>query len=93
MNQCLLLLGTATDSREEWLSAGEGLEHALLEITRHAYAVSPITQLIEVPNTRALLRRELRLAMHPHVLLRVGRAPATPATRRRRLVDMLTEGA
>ena len=93
MNQCLLLLGTATDSREEWLSAGEGLEHALLEIARHAYAVSPITQLIEVPDTRALLRRELRLAMHPHVVLRVGRAPATPATRRRRLVDMLTEGA
>ena len=54
---------------------------------------SPITQLIELPNTRAMLRRELRLAMQPHVLLRVGRAPLTPATRRRRLVDLLTEAA
>jgi hypothetical protein len=29
--------------------------------------------------------------MHPHLLLRVGRAPRTPETRRRRLVDVLTE--
>jgi len=93
MNQCLLLLGTEADSRDAWIRAGEGLEHALLEIARHGYAVSPITQLIELPNTRAMLRRGLRLAMQPHVLLRVGRAPATPSTRRRRLVDMLTEGA
>ena len=91
MNQCLLMLGTATDSRDAWVQAGEGLEHALLEIARHGYAVSPITQLIELPNTRAMVRRELRMVMQPHVLLRVGRAPATPATRRRRLVDMLAE--
>jgi hypothetical protein len=93
MNQCLLLLGTDADSREAWLRAGEGLEHLLLEAERHGYAVSPITQLIEMPNTRAMLRRELRLTMHPHVLLRIGRAPTTPATRRRRLIDMLTEAA
>lgn len=93
MNQCLVLLGTAEDSRVAWLQAGEGLEHLLLEAERHGYAVSPITQLIEMPNTRAMLRRELRLTMQPHVLLRVGRAPTTPATRRRRLIDMLTEAA
>lgn len=93
MNQCLLLLGTKDDSREAWLRAGEGLEHLLLEVERHGYAASPITQLIEMPNTRAMLRRELRLTMQPHVLLRIGRAPTTPATRRRRLIDMLTEAA
>lgn len=93
MNQCLLLLGTADDSPGAWLRAGEALEHLLLEAENYGYAVSPITQLIELPNTRAMLRRELRLTMQPHVLLRVGRAPATPATRRRRLIDMLTEAA
>jgi nitroreductase len=93
MNQCLMLLGTDTDSREAWLRGGEALERVLLEIARHGYAASPITQLIEMPNTRAMLRQQLRLTMHPHVLLRVGRAPATPATRRRRLIDMLTEVA
>jgi hypothetical protein len=36
-------------------------------------------------------RQELGLRMNPHVLLRVGRAPLTPATRRRRLVDVLSD--
>jgi hypothetical protein len=46
---------------------------------------------VEVARTNELLCQELRLIMRPHVLLRVGRAPATPATRRRRLVDVLAE--
>ena len=91
MNQCLLLLGTDTDTPAAWLRAGEALQHTLLETARHGYAASPFTQLIEMPNTRAMIRRELRLTMHPHVLLRIGHAPTTPATRRRRLIDMLTE--
>lgn len=88
-----LLLGTAADNPGAWLRAGEALEHALLEVARHGYAASPFTQVIEVPNTRAMLRQELRLTMYPHVLLRVGRAAVTPATRRRRLVDMLVDSA
>jgi hypothetical protein len=31
------------------------------------------------------------MEMNPHVLLRVGRAPKTPASRRRRLADVLSE--
>ncbi len=93
MNQCLLLLGTAADSAPSWLRAGEGLERVLLEITRHGFVAGPLTQVIEVPATRAALRNELRLAMAPHVLLRVGRAAPTPAPRRRRLVDTLTEAS
>jgi hypothetical protein len=45
----------------------------------------------EVPSARAVLRRELSLVAFPHVLLRIGRAAATPASRRRRLVDVLSE--
>ena len=89
--QCLLLLGTREDTATAWLRAGEALEHVLLEITRRGYAASPITQVIEVERTNAMLRQELNLVMYPHVLLRVGRAPATPATRRRRLVDVFEE--
>jgi hypothetical protein len=87
--QCLLLLGTAQDTPASWLRAGEALEHMLLEITGHGYVASPFTALIEVAPTNAALRAELGLAMFPHVLLRVGRAPITPASRRRRLGDML----
>jgi hypothetical protein len=91
LRQCLLILGTAGDTRAEWLRAGEALERVLLEITRHGYVASPLTQVMEVPRTRSLLRQELGLRMQPHILLRVGRAPVGPASRRRRLVDVIME--
>lgn len=91
LNQCMLLLGALEDNPMARLRTGEALERVLLEIARRGYAASPLTQMIEVACTNVLLRLELRLMMHPHVLLRVGRAPATPATRRRRLVDVFTE--
>jgi len=89
INQCLLLSGTDEDDPLSWIRAGQALERVLLEIARHGYAVSLLTQVIEVPATRARLRDELGLSMYPHIVLRVGRAPATPATRRRRLEEML----
>jgi nitroreductase len=91
-NQCLLLLGALEETRVAWLQTGEALERVLLEIGRRGYAASPLTQVVELPRTNDLLRQELGLAMHPYVLLRVGRAPAATPTRRRRLVDVLTEG-
>lgn len=93
LHQCMLLLGTAADGPAAWLRAGEALERMLLEVARHGYAASPLTQAIELPNTRAMLREDLRLSMQPHLLLRVGRAPITPGARRRRLVDVLVESA
>ena len=60
-------------------------------MTRHGFVASPLTQVTEVPSTRTELRRELGLVSYPHVLLRIGRAPAAPASRRRRLVDVLVE--
>ncbi len=91
IEQCLVLLGTLEDRPAAWLRAGEALEHVLLEVTRQGYAASPLTQVVEIPRTRAQLRDELGLAMNPHVLLRIGRAAKTPASRRRRLVDVLVE--
>lgn len=91
LKQTMMLLCTEGDSPADWLCAGEALERVLLEITRHGLSASLLTQVTEVPSTRAELRRELRLTGHPHVLLRVGRAPTTPASRRRRLVEVLTE--
>jgi hypothetical protein len=90
-DQCLVLLCTNGDGPADWLRAGEALERVLLEITRHGYAASPLTQVTEVPSARAQLRRELGLIGYPHTLLRIGRAPITPASRRRRLVEVLVE--
>jgi len=91
VNQCLLLLGTLADRPEAWLRTGEALEHVLLEVTRQGYVASPLTQIVEIPATRSRLRSDLQLNMHPHILMRVGRAPKTPTSRRRRLEDVLVE--
>jgi nitroreductase len=90
-DQCLVLLCTNGDGPADWLRAGEALERVLLEITRQGYSASPLTQVTEVPSARSRLRSELRLIGYPHVLLRIGRAPVTPASRRRRLVEVLVE--
>ena len=89
--QCLVLLCTSGDGQREWLRAGEALERVLLEIARRGFMASPLTQVTEVPAARAELRRELSLDVYPHVLLRIGRAPLTPRSRRRRLAEVLFE--
>jgi hypothetical protein len=89
--QTLVLICTNGDAPSDWLRAGEALEHILLQLSRHGFAASPLTQVTEVPSARAQLRRELGLVAYPHVLLRIGRAPMAPSSRRRRLVDVLVD--
>jgi len=90
-NQCLLLLGTDGDHPDQWLRAGEALEHVWLEIARHGFVMSPLTQVVEVAAVRAELRSELRTTMYPHILMRVGRAAPTAGVGRRHLSDLLIE--
>ena len=90
MNQCLLLLTTQRDSRPGWLRAGEALERIWLLATRHEYAMSLLTQVVEVPRTRQQLRAELGLESHPLVLLRIGKAPVTASSQRRPLPELFT---
>ncbi len=92
-HQCLLLLGTDGDHPDQWLRAGEALEHVWLEIARHGFVMSPLTQIVEVPAVRAELRSELRMSMYPHILMRVGRAAPTPGVGRRHLADLLIDKA
>ena len=87
----LLVLGTRHDSQVAWLRAGEALERVLLTVTAAGLAVSTLSRVVEVDETNDRLRRELGLNVHPQVLLRVGRARPVPSTRRRRLVDVLSE--
>jgi len=89
--QSLFLLGTRSEDEESWVRAGEALERVWLQATNRGYVASLFTQVIEVPRTRALLRDSLQLPMYPHVLIRIGRAPVTPASRRRRLADVIVD--
>jgi hypothetical protein len=90
-DQCLLILGTTSDRPEAWLRAGEALERVWLEATRAGYVASLFSQPVEVAMIRAQLRSDLRLSMQPHMVIRVGRAPVTPASRRRHVADVLDD--
>ncbi|PZS20899.1 MAG: nitroreductase [Pseudonocardiales bacterium] len=90
-SQCLLVLATAADTPQAWVQAGEALERVWLEITRAGFVASLFTQVIEVAALRAQLRDELRLGAHPHLVLRVGRAPVTAASMRRHIGDVLDD--
>ena len=89
--ECLLLLCTPDDSPLGWLRAGEALERVWLELTVDGFWASPLTAAVEVAATRDEMRRRLGLTSVPHLLLRVGRAPATVATRRRPLAEVLID--
>ena len=82
----MLVLGTETDTRVDWLQAGEALQRLLLTATSRGLAASLFTQALEVPATRSVLRRTLRLPGLPQLVLRLGYpVTAVPQARRRPL--------
>ncbi|HEU5268606.1 MAG TPA: nitroreductase family protein [Jatrophihabitans sp.] len=89
MYQCLLLLTTADESPLGWLTAGEALERIWLTATDRGYALSLLTQVVEVARTREQLRATLDLTSHPLVLLRIGTAAITPSSLRRPLAELM----
>lgn len=89
--KCTLLVTTAAETPWDWLRAGEALERTLLTVTVRGYAANVLDDVSGGPLSRALLAADLALTAHPQVMVQIGSAPGTPATRRRRLVDVLTE--
>jgi nitroreductase len=89
----VVLIGTAEDDASAWLTAGRALSRLLLTATVHGLAASPMTQALEVADTRARLVSELSLVGHPQVVLRIGRAPqqGTRGRANRRPVDEVLE--
>ncbi len=85
----LVILGTDTDTPQQWLVAGQALSHLLLTATTLGLRASMLGQVIDLPGTREQLRRELRLVGEPQMVLRVGYGPAAPATPRRPLTEVL----
>jgi nitroreductase len=86
------LLATATDSAAHQVRAGEALSAVLLTATRLGLATDPISQPLELEDTRAELRRVcLGNRAEPHVLVRLGWAPVSaapvPTTGRRPVAD------
>jgi nitroreductase len=88
----MFVLATVSDSDTDQLRAGEALGHVLLTATSLGLAVSPATQPIELPETRALLARTIGGFGTPQVVLRIGWPGAgapPPPTPRRPLDDVI----
>lgn len=90
----LVAICTAGDDLRSWLQAGQTMSALWLKATLGGLAVTPVSQVIEVEETRQLLQHDLFLyAGRPQILLRIGwpevARPALPRTPRRSHKDVL----
>lgn len=86
----VVLFGTAGDDKYHWLQAGRALGRCLLIAASAGVAASPMTQVLEVVSTRAMLTKELGLVGHPQVLVRMGYAHGHQRAPRRPLDEVVT---
>jgi len=89
----LLVVCTSSDDPLSRIRAGEALSAVWLRATRDGVSLVPLSQAVEVPETRRVLQEELLGDTSVgQILLRVGRAPEgrkpLPATPRRELEDI-----
>jgi hypothetical protein len=69
----LIVLGAASDDTAAWLRTGEALSALWLKATEGNLSVIPLSQPVEVEQTRTTLRRDiLRGLLMPHLVVRVG---------------------
>jgi nitroreductase len=88
----LLVLGTASDDRLSQLRAGEALSAVLLLATHLGLAHCPLSQPLEVADTRETLRDEvLGGTLSPQIVIRLGwpQDHAIPPTPRRSVEEIL----
>lgn len=85
----LAVLLTPRDLEVDWLQAGQALEHVLVTAAERFAFAAMHSQVIEVPNLRDELRRELCTAGYPQILLRFGYAADVVVTPRRPVDDVL----
>ena len=93
-NAVVLALGTKADSELSRLRAGEATSLVLLTATALGLASCPVTEPLEVADTRAAVQEDVFGGSgYPQMLLRVGWAPVNaeplPATPRRPLEDVV----
>jgi nitroreductase len=71
------------------IQAGQALQRVLLTATVEGLAVSFLSQIVEVQQTREELRRLVRGTHAPQAVLRIGHGWPVTATRRRQATDLL----
>ncbi|MGA7053909.1 MAG: NAD(P)H nitroreductase [Mycobacterium sp.] len=93
-NAVVLALGTRTDDRLSQLRAGEATSIVLLTATSMGLASCPVTEPLEMIETREAVRSDIfGDSSYPQMLLRVGWAPVNadplPPTPRRELTEFV----
>jgi hypothetical protein len=71
------------------LQVGQALQRVLLTATADGLAVSLLSQIVEVPETRDRLRRLIGADRPPQAVLRIGRGWPVGATPRRQVAELL----
>ena len=93
-----LAFATTQDTRADWLRTGEAISAVLLTATSTGLASSIMSDVVEVPGARALLRGVVAPAGYPQLTVRFGvneSAPAIPRSPRRpcdEVIDVITSG-
>lgn len=92
-NGVVVALGTEADDDLDRLRAGEATSLVLLSATAMGLASCPVTEPLEIPETREAVRSDVFGASgHPQMLIRAGWAPINadplPATPRRPVTDV-----
>lgn len=89
----ILVLATRADTRTDVLRCGEALSTVLLECTMAGLATCPLSHVIELDESRDVVRELIGRRGEPQLLVRVGIAPPMeqlpPPTPRRPLADIL----
>lgn len=85
----LVLLATARDRPQDWLAAGQALQHVLLTATLAGAAASYLNPPIELPGLRPRVAAAFGARDMPQVLLRLGYGPDIPPAPRRPVRDVL----
>ncbi|MFB7591071.1 Acg family FMN-binding oxidoreductase [Streptomyces sp. NPDC056169] len=86
----IALLGTAEDTPEAWLKAGQAMQRVLLQATLDGLATSLMSQPLEWPELRTEARDPDSAVGFVHMVIRLGYGPEGRATPRRPASDVLT---
>lgn len=86
----IALLGTADDTPEAWLTAGQALQRVLLQATLDGLATSLMSQPLEWPELRSESRDPGSAAGFVHMVIRMGYGPGGRTTPRRPASEVLT---
>lgn len=87
----LAVLATETDTRADWVQAGQALQRVLLVATLQGLSTSFLNQALEYVELRSAVRRADRVGI-PQVILRIGYGHPTPPSRRRPVRDVIQAG-